>query len=161
METVSFRRTSDLAKMLGTLTCIIGAVTMTLFKGMALYQRPSGQGVLHHGFEFEYLHLSVKHLGLPQALQFKIGYEALGVLCLFLNCTSWGLYLINQVHILLDELQHHEFAVLVISLLAKHLSFKSDEFDELVSFRVLCWKNTQPSCRWELLWSYLAAFKWP
>ncbi|KAG0619274.1 hypothetical protein M758_4G128100 [Ceratodon purpureus] len=95
MEKISFRRTSDLAKILGTVVCITGAVTMTLYKGIALYQQPTGEDkyILHGP---ENLHLSFKHLGLPQALQFEIGSWALGVLCLFLNCTSWGLYLIHQ-----------------------------------------------------------------
>lgn len=92
MEKLSFRKTSDLAKMMGTVICITGAVTMSLYKGIALYQRPTGQDELHHGFEL--LQLRFVHLG---SLQFEfISYYALGVLCLFLNCTSWALYLIHQ-----------------------------------------------------------------
>jgi hypothetical protein len=94
MEKLSFRKTSDLAKMIGTVICITGAVTMSLYKGIAIYQRPTGQDELHHGFEL--LQLRFVHLG---SLQFEISYYALGMLCLFLNCTSWALYLIHQVHI--------------------------------------------------------------
>jgi hypothetical protein len=84
--------------MLGTVVCISGAVTITVYKGIAIFQwNPVEEDIDidKHGF----LHL-FKYLDfLAEALQLNSPYALpLGVLCVLGNCVSWALYLINQVH---------------------------------------------------------------
>lgn len=88
MEKLSFRKTSDYARMFGTVICISGAVTMSVYKGMAIFKgRTIGEDELH----------GISEHGMPAFLDVKISHWSVGVLCLLANCTSWGLYLINQV----------------------------------------------------------------
>lgn len=84
--------------MLGTVVCISGAVTITVYKGIAIFQWipvEEDTDINMHGF----LHL-FKHLDFSaEALQLNSPYALpLGVLCVLGNCVSWALYLINQVH---------------------------------------------------------------
>jgi len=90
LEEITVRKTSGIAKILGTVICISGAVTMTLYKGVAIF---SGAAAPEQGLAFVQL---FKHVGIPALVHVKIGKWAVGAFCLLLNCTSWGFYLIIQ-----------------------------------------------------------------
>jgi len=92
LEEITVRKTSGIAKILGTVICISGAVTMTLYKGAAIYSGSTDHEEANAGF----VHL-FKHMGIPALVDIKIGHWALGALCLLLNCISWAFYLIIQV----------------------------------------------------------------
>jgi drug/metabolite transporter (DMT)-like permease len=89
-EEISCRKMSGLAKILGTFIGVGGAVTMTLYKGAKIYAPEAGKDELD-GFVNLF-----KYAGIHALFDIKIDHWALGAFCLLLNCTSWGLYLINQ-----------------------------------------------------------------
>ncbi len=76
--------------------CIGGAVTITLYKGAAIFKWTPADDMDMHGF----LHL-FKHLDFSstEALQLNTSPYAvpLGVLCVLGNCTVWAMFLIKQV----------------------------------------------------------------
>ncbi|KAG0615736.1 hypothetical protein M758_5G063000 [Ceratodon purpureus] len=93
-EKMSFRKASDFAKMIGTVICIGGAVTITLYKGVEVFTwTPTNQDIDLHGFQylFQYLDFSAEALHLNNSYALP-----LGVLCVLGNCVSWALYLIKQ-----------------------------------------------------------------
>ncbi|XP_024390946.1 protein WALLS ARE THIN 1 isoform X2 [Physcomitrium patens] len=93
-EEISCRKMSGLAKILGTFIGFGGAVTMTLYKGAKIYASEAGKDELD-GFVNLF-----KYAGIPALVDIKIDHWALGAFYLLLNCTLWGLYLINQGSVL-------------------------------------------------------------
>lgn len=98
LEEICFRRRDGIVKILGTIICVSGAVTMTAYKGMVVYQhgveatQPPGL----QGYTQPFKHLAGYGLH-SSILQFQIGNYELGGLCLMFNCISWAVYLILQV----------------------------------------------------------------
>lgn len=92
-EEVNLRRREGIAKVVGTTICIGGAVTMSVYKGMALFgiDAAPDAGVTLRPFE----HLAAfLHPGLAE---FSVNKFHLGVFFLILNCVSWAVYLTCQV----------------------------------------------------------------
>ena len=98
LEEICFRRKDGFVKILGTIICVSGAVIMSAYKGMVVYQHggeatpPPGL----QGYTQPFKHLAGYGLH-SSILQFEIGNYQLGGLCLVFNCTSWAVYLILQV----------------------------------------------------------------
>ena len=98
LEEICLRRRDGILKILGTIICVSGAVTMSAYKGMVVYQhggeatQPPGL----QGYTQPFKHLAGYGLH-SSILQFQIGNYQLGGLCLVFNCISWAIYLILQV----------------------------------------------------------------
>lgn len=98
LEEICFRRRDGFVKILGTIICVSGAVTMSAYKGMVVYQH-GGEGTQPpglQGYTQPFKHLAGYGLH-SSILQFQIGNYQLGGLCLVFNCISWAVYLILQV----------------------------------------------------------------
>lgn len=93
-EEVNLRRREGIAKVVGTAICIGGAVTMSVYKGMALFGAGSDaapdasvtQPFAHLG---AFLHHDI--------VQFSVNKFHLGIFFLIMNCISWAVYLTYQV----------------------------------------------------------------
>ena len=87
--------------------CIGGAVTLTVYKGVAIFKLSPTEDLDGHSF----LHL-FNHLDLSTpALQMNSPYALpLGVLCVIGKCCVWAMFLIKQVHsshnIFLETVNH-------------------------------------------------------
>ncbi|KAH9571799.1 hypothetical protein CY35_02G112200, partial [Sphagnum magellanicum] len=90
LEEVRILRRDGIAKVLGTLICIGGAITMSLYKGIVIIQTNK----LH---SMNCLQLEAD----PGPLvEYKINNYHLGIICLLLNTFSWAVYLTLQMPIL-------------------------------------------------------------
>lgn len=93
-EEVNLRRREGIAKVVGTVICIGGAVTMSVYKGIALFGAGSDapdaglsmQPFVHLG---AFLHHDIVHL--------SVNKFNLGIFFLIMNCVSWAVYLTCQV----------------------------------------------------------------
>jgi hypothetical protein len=88
------RRREGVAKVVGTVICIGGAVTMSVYKGIALF---GGAGdVPDAGLTMQ----PFAHLGAflhHDVVHFSINQFHLGIFFLIMNCVSWAVYLTCQV----------------------------------------------------------------
>lgn len=90
------RRREGVAKVVGTVICIGGAVTMSVYKGMALFGKDAAPdaGVTMRPFAHlaAFLH--------PHIVEFAVNRFHLGIFFLVMNCFSWGVYLTCQAPVM-------------------------------------------------------------
>ena len=96
-EEVNIRRREGVAKVVGTAICIGGAVTMSVYKGIALF---GGNDAPDAGLTMQ----PFAHLGAflhNDLVSWSVNKFHLGIFFLIMNCVSWAVYLTCQVHNLL------------------------------------------------------------
>ncbi|KAG0553422.1 hypothetical protein M758_12G011100 [Ceratodon purpureus] len=96
-EEVNLRRREGIAKVVGTAVCIGGAVTMSVYKGIALFGAGSdapdaGLTMQPFGHLGDFLHHDI--------VQFSVNKYHLGIFFLIMNCVSWAVYLTCQAPVM-------------------------------------------------------------
>jgi hypothetical protein len=100
LEEVRFFRRDGIAKVLGTIICIGGAMTVSLYKGMVIIKADKlhSMNLLEADQYTQPFRNLATIYGLSGPLvEYKINNFHLGILCLLLDTFSWAVYLTLQV----------------------------------------------------------------
>ncbi|KAH9571238.1 hypothetical protein CY35_02G084400 [Sphagnum magellanicum] len=103
LEEVRFFRRDGIAKVLGTIICIGGAMTVSLYKGMVIIKadRLHSMNLLQADQYTQPFRNLATIYGLSGPLvEYKINNFHLGIICLLLDTFSWAVYLTLQMPIL-------------------------------------------------------------
>ncbi|KAH9571236.1 hypothetical protein CY35_02G084300 [Sphagnum magellanicum] len=105
LEEVRFFRRDGIAKVLGTIICIGGAITVSLYKGMVVIKADKLHSMNLLQLEADQYTQPFRNLatiyGLSGPLvEYKINNFHLGIICLLLDTFSWAVYLTLQMPIL-------------------------------------------------------------
>ncbi|CAM6007765.1 unnamed protein product [Sphagnum balticum] len=105
LEEVRFFRRDGIAKVLGTIICIGGAITVSLYKGMVIIKADKLHSMNLLQLEADQYTQPFRNLatiyGLSGPLvEYKINNFHLGIICLLLDTFSWAVYLTLQMPIL-------------------------------------------------------------
>lgn len=96
LEDVNLRRREGIAKVVGTVVCISGAVIMSVYKGLALFG--GGNDTPDAGITRPFENLGAfLH---PDIVQFSVKKFHLGIFYLIMNCVSWAVYLTCQAPVM-------------------------------------------------------------
>lgn len=100
-EEVNIRKRDGLAKIIGALICISGAITMTVYKGSAVVEGKAVEPEVNFTQPLQilrtYLHPSLLTSNVDRYLDAKIDNHVLGGLIFLVNTFSWAIYLNIQV----------------------------------------------------------------
>ncbi|PIA57065.1 hypothetical protein AQUCO_00600060v1 [Aquilegia coerulea] len=97
IEQVRLKRIDGIAKVLGTLSCVLGATVITLYKGPTIYSPTPALHVYHQVQLQESSLLNISALGLGDA---KGKNWTLGCIYLIGHCLSWSGWLVLQAPVL-------------------------------------------------------------
>jgi drug/metabolite transporter (DMT)-like permease len=102
LEEVRFFRRDGIAKVLGTIICIGGAITVSLYKGMVIIKAGKLHSMNLLQLEADQYTQPFRNLGTTYGLsgplvEYKINNFHLGIICLLLDTFSWAVYLTLQV----------------------------------------------------------------
>jgi mannitol-specific phosphotransferase system IIBC component len=102
LEEVRFFRRDGIAKVLGTIVCIVGAITVSLYKGMVIIKADKLDSMNPLQLEADQYTQPFRNLGTIYGLsgplvEYKINNFHLGIICLLLDTFSWAVYLTLQV----------------------------------------------------------------
>ncbi|CAK9871332.1 unnamed protein product [Sphagnum jensenii] len=105
LEEVRFLRRDGIAKVLGTIICIGGAITVSLYKGIVIIQTNKLHSMNSLQLEADQYTQPFRNLatiyGLSGPLvEYKINNYHLGIICLLFNTFSWAVFLTLQMPIL-------------------------------------------------------------
>ncbi|CAK9199403.1 unnamed protein product [Sphagnum troendelagicum] len=105
LEEVRFFRRDGIAKVLGTIICIGGAMTVSLYKGMVILKADKLHSMNLLQLEADQYTQPFRNLatiyGLSGPLvEYKINSFHLGIICVLLDTFSWAVYLTLQMPIL-------------------------------------------------------------
>jgi drug/metabolite transporter (DMT)-like permease len=105
LEEVRILRRDGIAKVLGTLICIGGAITVSLYKGIVIIQTSKLHSINCLQLEADQYTQPFRNLatiyGLSGPLvEYKINNYYLGIICLLFNTFSWAVFLTLQMPIL-------------------------------------------------------------
>ncbi|XP_024386245.1 WAT1-related protein At3g18200 [Physcomitrium patens] len=95
-EEVNMRRREGIAKVIGTVICIGGAITMSVYKGIAVFNGGSDMPEADLKLPFGDFDAFLPHY----IVQFSVNKYQLGIAFLLMNCISWSVYLTAQGSIL-------------------------------------------------------------
>lgn len=100
-EEVNIRKRDGLAKVIGALICISGAITMTVYKGSAVLEGRALEPEVNYTQPLQilrtYLHPRLLTSNVDSYLDAKIDNHVLGGLIFLVNTFSWAVYLNIQV----------------------------------------------------------------
>jgi len=102
LEEVRILRRDGIAKVLGTLICIGGAITVSLYKGIVIIQTNKLHSMNCLQLEADQYTQPFRNLATIYGLngplvEYKINNFHLGIICLLFNTFSWAVYLNLQV----------------------------------------------------------------
>jgi drug/metabolite transporter (DMT)-like permease len=112
LEELRFFRRDGIAKVLGTIICIGGAMTVSLYKGMIIIKADKLHSMNLFQLEADQYTQPFRNLGTIYGLsgplvEYKINSFHLGILCLLLDTFSWAVYLTLQVFYLSSYLSQN------------------------------------------------------